>query len=226
VLAAILADECTRLGIPSPAAGIRRLRVRKPEIQPFRLDQLQQLIDSIEPRWRDYILVWACTGLRTAELNGLQWARVDLQRGLIQVRETWAKGRAGTTKSESGTRDVKLGVPVIEALRRQHALTGGGSYVFTGAGGRPMDARNFARRIWTPLLRRLGLTVRRPYQLRHTYATLMLAAGENPEFIAKQLGHADTAMLFSTYSRYIPNLTRRDGSAFERLLAGAAGGTP
>ena len=57
----------------------------------------------------------------------------------------------------------------------------------------------------------------RPYQTRHTAATLWLAAGENPEWIARQLGHS-AQMLFSTYARFVPNLTRRDGSAFEALL--------
>ena len=44
------------------------------------------------------------------------------------------------------------------------------------------------------------------------------AAGESPEWIARQLGHTTTEMLFRVYSRYVPNLTRRDGSAFERLI--------
>lgn len=74
------------------------------------------------------------------------------------------------------------------------------------------------KRIWYPLLRHLGLRKRRPYQTRHTAATLWLAAGENPEWIARQMGHTTTEMLFRVYSRYVPNLTRRDGSAFERLL--------
>jgi integrase len=60
---------------------------------------------------------------------------------------------------------------------------------------------------------------RNPYQTRHTAATLWLASGESPEWIARQMGHSNTKMLFTVYSRYVPNLTRQDGSAFERLLA-------
>ena len=48
--------------------------------------------------------------------------------------------------------------------------------------------------------------------------TLWLAAGENPEWIARQMGHTTTEMLFRVYSRFVPNLTRQDGSAFDRLL--------
>jgi integrase len=65
----------------------------------------------------------------------------------------------------------------------------------------------------------LGIAYRRPYETRHTAATLWLGAGENPTWIAKQMGHSNTEMLFTVYTRYVPNLTRQDGSAMERLIA-------
>ena len=92
-------------------------------------------------------------------------------------------------------------------------------WVFAQRNGEPISLINFTNRIWHPLLRYLGLARRRPYQTRHTAATLWLAAGENPEWIARQMGHTSTEMLFKVYSRYVPNLTRKDGSAFERLLS-------
>jgi len=92
-------------------------------------------------------------------------------------------------------------------------------HVFCNGSGEPIDLDNFTNRVWYPLLRHLGLEKRRPYQTRHTAATLWLGAGENREWVARQLGHANTEMLFKTYSRFVPNLTRRDGSAIERLLA-------
>ena len=69
-----------------------------------------------------------------------------------------------------------------------------------------------------PLLRYLDIAKRRPYQTRHTTATLMLASGENPEWIARLMGHANTQMLFTVYSRFVPNLTRQDGLAITGLL--------
>jgi integrase len=91
--------------------------------------------------------------------------------------------------------------------------------VFCNREGKPLDNDNFTDRVWYPLLRHLGLKSRRPYQTRHTAATLWLASGEAPEWIARQLGHSSTEMLFRVYSRYVPNLTRQDGSAIDRLLA-------
>jgi|SRR2546430_8358122 len=51
------------------------------------------------------------------------------------------------------------------------------------------------------------------YQTRHTFASNALAAGESPTWVARMLGHATPEMLFKVYARFIPNLTRRDGSA-------------
>jgi integrase len=55
------------------------------------------------------------------------------------------------------------------------------------------------------------------YEIRHTFASWALAAGETPEWVARTLGHVDTSMVYKTYGRYIPNFTRQDGSAFERM---------
>ena len=107
---------------------------------------------------------------------------------------------------------------LYDALVAQKAVTGNGEFVFCTRNGHPISNRNFANRVWYPLLRYLDFKKRRPYQTRHTAATLWLAAGEAPEWIARQMGHTSTEMLFTVYSRYVPNLTRRDGSAFEKLL--------
>jgi len=110
--------------------------------------------------------------------------------------------------------------PVYEALRAQREVTDQFSeYVFCNRSGYPLCNHNVTNRVWYPLLRYLGLKKRRAYQTRHTAATLWLAAGENPEWIARQMGHTTTELLFRVYSRYVPNLTRQGGSAIERLLA-------
>src|SRR5690606_42047538 len=67
--------------------------------------------------------------------------------------------------------------PVREALLRlSQARDPECEYVFATRGGYPIDAHNFANRVWYPLLRYLDIEKRRPYQTRHTTATLMLAS--------------------------------------------------
>lgn len=76
------------------------------------------------------------------------------------------------------------------------------------------------REVWVSPVKKSGLPFRRMYETRHTFASWALAAGESPEWVARTLGHVNTSMVYKTYGRFIPNLTRHDGSAFEDLLAG------
>ena len=156
---------------------------------------------------------------RSGEIHGLQWKYIDFERRQILVRETLVRGNVEYTKTDGSQREIAMSEPVYEALLTQRQRTGQQDYVFCTANGAPLDNDNFTNRVWYPLLRHLGLEARRPYQTRHTCATLWLAAGENPEWVARQLGHVDTTMLFKTYSRFIPNLTRTDGSAFNALVS-------
>ena len=107
---------------------------------------------------------------------------------------------------------------VLQQHRQTQHRTQPDDFVFCSRSGTPLEDRNVANRVWYPLLKLLSLEARKPYQTRHTTATLWLAAGESPEWIARQLGHSSTQMLFRVYSRYVPDLAGRDGSAFEQLM--------
>ncbi len=161
--------------------------------------------------------------MRTGAIDVLKWKYVDFERREILVRETLIAGETEYTKTDGSQREIPMFGPVYDALKEQHAATGRLSkYVFCNREGNPLDHNNVTKRVWYPLLRALNLKQRRPYQTRHTAATLFLASGENPEWVARTLGHSTTEMLFKVYSRYVPNLTRQDGSAFERLILGSA----
>lgn len=215
----ILADAAERYGFASPAANVKPLKVKRSEVKPFSLAEVQNILATVRPDYRPYLTVRFFTGMRTGEVHGLKWKYVDFERRLICIRETFILGEDDDTKTEGSQRDIQMSQLVFDALQRQREATGQVSpYVFCNREGNPLDNAAFNNRVWKPLLRHLGLEQRRPYQMRHTAATLWLAAGEAPEWIARQLGHTTTEMLFRVYSRYVPNLTRRDGSAIDRLL--------
>jgi integrase len=219
VLRMVLGEAADRFEFISPCTSIKPLKVPKSDVDPFTLEEINLILASVRPDFRDYYAVRFFTGMRSGEIDGLKWRYVDFDNRQILVRETIVDGRTEYTKTDSSQREIEMSTPVYEALQHQYQATGNGEYVFTTRTGTPLAHNNVTKRVWHPLLRRLGLRPRRPYQSRHTAATLWLASGENPEWIARQMGHANTEMLFRVYSRYVPNLTRKDGSAIERLLS-------
>jgi len=215
----ILNEAADRHEFNTAFRNIKPLKVPRSDITPFSLDEVQQILGTVRDDFRDYYTVRFFTGMRTGEIDGLKWKYIDFERRLILVRETVVDGEEDTTKTDGSQRDIQMNEAVYQALRRQEAATRKISrFVFCNREGKNLDHVNVTKRVWYPLLRHLGLTLRRPYQTRHTAATLWLGSGENPQWIARQMGHASTEMLFKVYARFVPNLTRQDGSAFERLL--------
>jgi integrase len=217
-LRSIMNEAAERYEFSSPFKNIKPLKVSRTDVDPFTLAEARQLIDHVRPDYKNYLIVRFFTGMRTGEVHGLKWKHVDFEHRQILVRESFVAGRQTTTKTDGSTREIQMSQPVFDALKQQSKVTCDFDYVFTNKAGNPLSVNNVTKRIWYPLLTRLALPPRRPYQTRHTAATLWLAAGENPEWIARQMGHSTTEMLFRIYSRYVPNLTRQDGSAFESLL--------
>ncbi len=216
----ILGEAGERFGFASPAAGIKSLKVPRTDVEPFTLEEVQLILTRVRADFRNYYTARFFTGMRTAEIDGLKWRYVDFKRREILIREARVQGETVSTKNDGSFRTIQTSTLVYNALKDQFRATGKlGEYVFCNRRGHPLDHNNVTKRVWYPLLRHLGLSLRRPYQTRHTAATLWLAAGENPEWIARQMGHTTTEMLFRVYSRFVPNLTRNDGSAVERLIA-------
>lgn len=224
VLTQVLNEAADRFNFTTAGDRIKPLKLKKADVMPFSLEEVYRIIETVRPDFKDYFTVRFFTGMRTGEIDGLKWKYVDFEKRLISVRETFTAGDEDYTKNDTSQRDIRMSQPVYDALKRQYEATGKLSkFVFCNRDGNPIDLHNFCKRVWYPLLQHLGLEKRTPYQTRHTAATLWLAAGEAPEWIARQLGHANTEMLFTVYSRFVPNLTRQDGSAFERLLLQSGG---
>lgn len=216
----IFEDAAEEFDFITPYIRIKPLKIVKSDVQPFTIEDVNRLLASVRDDYKDYFLIRFFTGMRTGEVDGLKWRYVDFNKRIIKVRETIVAGEEDITKTESSIRDIQMSQPVYEALLRQKAHTARfGKFVFCNREGQALNHNNVTKRVWYPLLARLRLEKRRPYQTRHTAATLWLAAGESPEWIAQQMGHSNTEMLFRVYSRYVPNLTRMDGSAMDKLLS-------
>jgi integrase len=199
----------------NPMTLVENPRIEKPDIYPLSMDEVNDFIGNVLPYYRNFFIVAFFTGMRFGEMSGLKWQNVDFNLNIIKVRETRVRGEEGVPKTKKSVRDVDILPPVMEALRDQRRKTMGKSeYVFLNKTGCPLLPNSVNFHIWKPTLAKCGLTPRSLYQTRHTFATLMLDAGELPGWVQKMMGHESLQMIHEKYYAHIKNYRRDDGSAF------------
>lgn len=214
----------------NPASSIPRAPHQKDPPDPFSRDEAERVIahhHAASPaQVANLVEFWFWAGLRTSELAGLRWPHVDLSSGSVVVSEALVRGAAKGSTKTNVARTVLLNSRALAALARQkvHTFLAGGHVFLDPRYGTPWsEERAFRRSFWEPGLKRLVIRYRRPYNMRHSYATQMLMAGMNPAFCARQLGHSVEVFL-STYARWIDG--ERNGAEMARIEAVISPGFP
>ncbi len=202
------AVESERIG-RNPVRIVRKVR-RAPrrEVRPLAPVTVEKLRSVSHDRDAALISVLAYAGLRPQEALALCWGHVR-DRTLL-VERAVSLGELKDTKTRAH-RTVRLLTPVQEDLlawRRCCGETGDGVLVFPGPHGRPFtktDWDNWRRRAFDRACRAIGLQGARPYDLRHSFASLLLHEGRSVMYVARQLGH-DARLTLSTYGHVIDEL--------------------
>jgi integrase len=175
------------------------------------------------------------SGLRLGEIVGLSWDDIDLDDRRLTVRRTMARAYGGgydfaEPKTKRSRRTVMLPALAVDALKRQKArqaatrLAAGTAWqdtrnlVFTDVVGRSVQPGHVSKS-FRAVADRLGLPVRL-HDLRHTAATLMLAAGVPLKVVSETLGHASIVVTADVYAHVTPDLKREAADAMDRALGG------
>jgi integrase len=180
-----------RRGVPNP---LRRF----PEKRPFESwDEIRALAERLGPVLRPMILFGAATGLRPAELVALEWHDLDRVAGVVYVRRQFVRGHVKPPKTRGSLRAVPLQSVALKALEALPASPS--PMLFPALRGGHVDLHNFRAREWRPAQVALGIDpIRRPYDLRHTYATFALRAGVSIFDLSRFMG-ASLAMIDKHY---------------------------
>lgn len=216
----------------NPAKGKRRrLPVTKPNRSWLdRADHIAALLDGARAldraarerkgQRRALVATLAYAGLRIGEMLDLRWGDVDLARGTITVRES---------KTDAGVRVVNVLPALRDELVAYRASLADGprdALVFgTSTGGRQSET-NVRRRILQPAVEHANEQLAKrnaeplperltPHSLRRTFASILVALGEDPAYVIAQLGHTDPTLTLRIYAR---QMSRRDGER-DRLKA-------
>lgn len=204
----------------NPILRVTNLVVRTEEPQPFTPDEVTAICKALPEQGKNLILFALWTGLRTSELIALEWRDIDWIKGLVRVRRACVNKITKQPKTKSGERDVLLFPPALEALMNQKpfSLLVDGRVFHNPRTNKPWETDGQIRKtMWQPALKKAGVLYRIPYQTRHTYASTLLSLGENPMWVAQQMGHKDWGMIRKRYGRWIPEVDNTAGSKTMQL---------
>jgi integrase len=188
-----------------PLQRVRFLPVEQREPSPLTQEEINLVLSHLSGQEHNLFKFAFWSGLRTSELIGLRWEDIDFKNNRFYVRVAVVSGREKTTKTASGQRTVDLHPESLSALKSQLEYTKKQGRVFhdpktnqSWQGDQPIR-----KRVWTPALKAVNIPYRSPYQTRHTFASMMLSRGENPMWVAQQMGHKDWGMIRKVYGRWI-----------------------
>jgi len=162
------------------------------------------------------------TGLRWGEIASLEWSDIDLDAGKIHVRRATPAGTKGSQdpKSLTSHRGIDMLWPVRQALLD---VPQRGQLVFPGARGGPLNHGWFHRRIWRKTTEAARSHLRF-HDLRHGFASLLLAWGEPILYVSQQLGHSSAAFTLTTYAHLIQQGRKLDKEeTLQKLFTAASG---
>jgi integrase len=213
-LRAIL-DDAVDLGYiaRNPARGrvVRVPKVPQSAVCPF---ESWEEVEKVAAQAGSYasVVIWACaTGMRPEEWAALRWIDVDIRAKTCRVSQVIVEGVIKRTgKTEGALRTIALPAVALGILVAMPRPLDGSELVFTAPKGGPISLRNFRRRVWYKALAGAGVERRPPYQCRHTFATLALAAGADIYWVSSQLGHADIGTTLKYYARFVPDVQERN----------------
>jgi integrase len=197
------------------------------------ISELNTMIDNAVGRWRPLIVTAIFTGMRASELRGLRWSDVDLEAGLIHVRQRADAWRnIGPTKSKAGMRDIPLAPLAVNTLKQWQPECPKGELdlVFPNTRGNIELMSNLYSRCWAPLQIKCGITdAGKPrygfHMLRHAAASLFIQyLGWTPKRLQTVMGHTSVTLTFDRYGHLFENIEadRADMAKIEAAIRAVA----
>lgn len=209
----------------SPARFVRRLAEPHREMDYYSPDEVARLLVAANPRERLLIATAVFTGLRQGELLALRWKDIDLHKGVVYVRRSYHPAFGfDKPKSAAGRRAVFMPPELQEMFRKEGFAKNAEALAFSTEEGRPLDPSNVVKCVFKPTMDRAGLRHIRFHDLRHTYATLMIAIGASPKLLQEQMGHESINTTYRNYGHLLPSAGQGPAEQMQALVREHAGG--
>ncbi|MDE0777161.1 MAG: site-specific integrase [Nocardioides sp.] len=207
---------------PTEKIRLPRQRKREASMEIPAPEQLRRILNASEPRFRAFVSVCAFAGLRLGEAAALQVGDVDFLRRTLHVRRQVQRAGGGSVEIRLPKYGSERSIPIpdhlVQVLAEHVALGLVGEWLFADAEDVPPHQNTVGYR-WRATLKRAGLADVRLHDLRHFYASGLIAAGCDVVTVQRNLGHAKSTTTLETYSHLWPTAEDKSRAAAATIAA-------
>lgn len=197
--------------VRNPLVRIKSLKeVKNKKIRALCTEEVQALLSKTKQIYPDFfplLFTALFTGMRQGELFALTWDSINWITKKITIDKNYTHGTLGAPKTGK-IRVIDMSDELAKVLRewRMACPKGENNLVFPNNEGNYQSAENMMKRRFLPALNRAGIDRIRFHDLRHTYASLLLANGAPMKYVQHQLGHSSITMTMDLYTHLLPEV--------------------
>lgn len=186
---------------------------------PFSVEEIFAILKTMPEHIRAFFAIGFFTGLRTGEIIGLKWEDFDFEDKSFRVERSRRQGMETLPKTKNSVRTVEIINTLMPYLLEHRNLSPKESiYMFETYKGIPYNTCDkISSHYWKPTLQKLGIPYRNLYQMRHSFASLMISNGEDVLWVSNMLGHKHSSMTLEKYARYCRLRNRQRGVFLEQV---------
>ncbi len=183
------------------------------EVKPFTLEEINNILYYMDDKVKIFFAIGFYTGMRTGEIIALKWSDINLENNTISISRAKRQGIESKPKTEASVRTIDIIDALIPYIKNHFRYKINSSeYLLNSFFKKPYADSVAMTRYWKLLLERINIPYRNPYQMRHTFASMMISNGEDILWVSKMLGHTTSAMTLNKYARYIENKDKKRGT--------------
>ena len=193
------------------------VRVKAPKLsearekKPFTKEEMFSIIEAMPQNMQAFFAIGFFTGMRTGEIIGLKWIDINWDEKTIKVQRSRRQGLETLPKTKNSIREVEIIDALMPYLKTHKDMSKDTSeYIFETYKGEPYNTCDkISSHYWKKTLLRLEIPYRNLYQMRHSFASLMISNGEDILWVSQMLGHKDASMTLEKYARYVKSKSKK-----------------
>ncbi len=202
----------------NPIEKVKKLKLPNKEMKFLNTEEIEKVLKTAEkfyPKFYPLLLTAIMTGMRRGELLALQWKDIDFENKKITVNKSLYKGEIQNPKTKRSNRKINMSdnlAKVLLELRKND-----NDIVFQSATGTYKDGKNMVAREFNPCLEKAGVKKIRFHDLRHTFASFLIAQNMPLKYIQAQMGHESIQTTSDRYGHLMPEVEQVGRNAFDKI---------